>query len=352
VPDADREAAWPAVPSDMVEPKSSPVASRPPAPPLSFAPPPDAGEQTARHAVAPAAPAPEVDMARDDASVPPVDVDGGFFDEAHAHGTAVDPFLEVDARDPRMAIKRTAAAARRRAHLAKYVTGTMGVASALLIAALVKGAVASGHETKAPYVSPMQTVAAAFVAMNPSPTPAPAPSPPAPVDSSAPADSARAAGGVPPTDPAQAAQAQPVPAPIEAPVVADPAHVAPKPVAEGPAAIQDPPAPSPSPAQPTAAPAQPTAAMAKAPAAPVPAAGTAVQEKERSRGALERGSVGDAIGSGERAVALDPGDAEAWLILGAAYQQRGDAKNATRCFKACVDQGKRGPKSECAAMLH
>jgi Flp pilus assembly protein TadD len=51
-------------------------------------------------------------------------------------------------------------------------------------------------------------------------------------------------------------------------------------------------------------------------------------------------------------VALDPTDGEAWLILGAAYQEKGDMKNARRSYKACLEQGKRGPKYECAAMPH
>ena len=50
--------------------------------------------------------------------------------------------------------------------------------------------------------------------------------------------------------------------------------------------------------------------------------------------------------------ALDPTDGEAWLILGAAYQEKGDMKNARRSYKACLEQGKRGPKYECAAMPH
>ena len=128
-------------------------------------------------------------------------------------------------------------------------------------------------------------------------------------------------------------------------------------------AAEAPPAPAPhAPAQAPAAPVAPAPEVA-APAAvlvtaavqgPTPAASpaaTGAQEKERSRSALERGRVAESIAAGERAVALDPADAEAWLILGAAYQQKGDAKSAARSFKACVDQGKRGPKGECAAML-
>jgi Flp pilus assembly protein TadD len=66
--------------------------------------------------------------------------------------------------------------------------------------------------------------------------------------------------------------------------------------------------------------------------------------------ALERGRVAVAIAAGERSVALDPGDGEAWLILGAAYQQKGSTADARRCYRACVE-AERGPKGECAAML-
>jgi Flp pilus assembly protein TadD len=77
----------------------------------------------------------------------------------------------------------------------------------------------------------------------------------------------------------------------------------------------------------------------------------ATREKSRSQAALESGRLGEAIASGERSVQLDPGDAEAWLILGAAYQSKGDLKGATRAFRGCLDQANRGPKGECAAMV-
>ncbi len=77
--------------------------------------------------------------------------------------------------------------------------------------------------------------------------------------------------------------------------------------------------------------------------APTPDPKEAAKAKRASQAALERGKLGDAIESGERAVALDPTDAEAWLILGAAYQEKGDWKEARRSFRSCLDQGKRGP---------
>jgi len=78
---------------------------------------------------------------------------------------------------------------------------------------------------------------------------------------------------------------------------------------------------------------------------------TASEEKKISQRALERGKLVDAIEAGERSVALDPTDGEAWLILGASYQSKGNGKDARRCYSACVKEGKRGPLSECRAML-
>jgi hypothetical protein len=77
----------------------------------------------------------------------------------------------------------------------------------------------------------------------------------------------------------------------------------------------------------------------------------AIETKEAARRGLELGKVGLAISLGERSVALDPTDADGWLILGAAYMQRGDNKNARRCFSSCLEQATSGERRECAAML-
>jgi hypothetical protein len=123
------------------------------------------------------------------------------------------------------------------------------------------------------------------------------------------------------------------------------------------------------PAEASAASSAPSAPVAAAPAAAASAAaasapgagsgGSAValsgmsadDAKHASQAALEKGHTADAIEAGERSVALDPTDAEAWLILGAAYDQRADFAKAKRCFKSCVDQATHGPRGECAALL-
>jgi Flp pilus assembly protein TadD len=91
-----------------------------------------------------------------------------------------------------------------------------------------------------------------------------------------------------------------------------------------------------------------------APAAvsPPPATGkTAAQEKRDCQGFLDRGAFGKAAEAGERSVALDPTDGEAWLLLGAAYQSIGRGGDARRAFNACLKEGKKGPLGECRAML-
>lgn len=242
---------------------------------------------------------------REDSSYPPVDLDSRFFD----------PTPDVDEtheRDPRMVLKLGPEAARRRAQFQKYVKLAVAGASVLCLAALVKAAVARNHDEPTAH-----RATAALVA----PPPAPAPQP---------------------VQTAAAAQEH-APAPAEQPAPAPPEQAA----------------PSDQPAVPPAA--APQAASATAEAAPSPTDSAqaptpdpkeAAKAKRASQAALERGKLADSIEAGERSVALDPTDAEAWLILGAAYQAKGDQKNARRSFKACLEQGKRGPRSECAQMPH
>jgi len=78
----------------------------------------------------------------------------------------------------------------------------------------------------------------------------------------------------------------------------------------------------------------------------------AAQEKRTLQTLLDQGAFGKAIEAGERSVALDPTDGDAWLMLGAAYQSVGKAAEARRSFASCVSEGKRGQISECRSMLH
>jgi hypothetical protein len=110
------------------------------------------------------------------------------------------------------------------------------------------------------------------------------------------------------------------------------------------------PSPSAAPSPATAASASTTIGSTSADSI-VPDPAAALTAKRQSQRALESGKLADAVEAGERAVALDPSDAESWLILGAAYQSRGATADARRCFSSCVRLGKRGPRGECAAML-
>jgi len=259
-----------------------------------------------------APPEPEVPhtVPRDDSSYPPVDLDNHFF-EGQAHSRSSYPPFDTEERDPRMALKLTPEVARRRADLSRYVKFAVAAASAVCLAALVKVAVAH-NSTESGTTRP--SMAAAVAAP---PVQAPVQAAPPPAETQAPA----------------------------APLVAPPAETQ---AAAAPA--------TPSPAETVAAAAAPPAEAVTADPAPteVPELDpkAAAKEKNTARQLLERGKHNDAIEAGERSVALDPTDGEAWLILGAAYQEKGDMKNARRSYKACLEQGKRGPKYECAAMPH
>jgi cytochrome c-type biogenesis protein CcmH/NrfG len=76
----------------------------------------------------------------------------------------------------------------------------------------------------------------------------------------------------------------------------------------------------------------------------------ALEAKLASQTALQEGKVAEAIEAGERAVALDPTDAEAWLILATSYDRRGTHEDARRCFASCVRLATHGPRAECVAL--
>jgi cytochrome c-type biogenesis protein CcmH/NrfG len=73
--------------------------------------------------------------------------------------------------------------------------------------------------------------------------------------------------------------------------------------------------------------------------------------RELARGALARGDVARAVSTGIESVELDPSDAEAWLVLGAAEMAYGKRRDARSTFTACTKIATRGPRHECAQML-
>jgi hypothetical protein len=73
--------------------------------------------------------------------------------------------------------------------------------------------------------------------------------------------------------------------------------------------------------------------------------------KRASLDALEHRKLDDAIAAGEKATLLDPTDADAWLILGAAYHDQGNFLAARRSYGACAKQATRGEVRECKFLL-
>lgn len=236
-------------------------------------------------------------------SVPPAsDLDDRFFathDHHHHDDHDDDHHHEVDGR---AAHKMTAAAIKRRAQLAKYVKALVGIAALLCLVALVQAAIAK----RRPQADP-QAIAPAVATLGTS-----------------------AANSQPTEEPRAVTPPAPAPEPVK------PAESASEPAASPAASAAPEPAPSAS--------AAPSAAPETDPKA-------AKEQKLRAKQFLERGKAAEAIEAADRAVALDPSDAESWLVLGAAYQEKGNVKEARRCYSECVKQGKGGFRGECAAML-
>lgn len=220
------------------------------------------------------------------------------------------------ALDPRSLQKMTAEAKARRRHLQRYVKWSVGAAAAIVALAVIR----VGTRGKPVIDPPPPIVHTAMAATSP--------------QEGQHEIQGQPAGGsftARPQDPA----AQPA-APNAQPVAADPPPQAPA------AQVADP-----KPADPSAAP----PAAASVTDAPAKSALSALEEKKDASRLLERGKTKDAIAAGERSVALDPTDGEAWLVLGAAYQQIGKNADARRCFTSCTKEGKHGPISECREML-
>jgi hypothetical protein len=92
----------------------------------------------------------------------------------------------------------------------------------------------------------------------------------------------------------------------------------------------------------------PAPAAEEEPTAPLKSAS---EEREDARKALELGKQQDAIDAAQRSITVDPTDAEAWLILGAAQLDLGHRAEAHDAFVQCSKQAKTGNTYECGAML-
>ncbi len=238
---------------------------------------------------------PEPPAGVDEESIPPAGdlaVHEEFFSQGDVASLAADDDDDLAAADK--AVRKSAPeVVERRARFVRYVTWAVGVSAVVCLAAVVRTAFTPSSKTIA---APAQ---AAMIVEPP------------------------AAKAAPRAEPAQPAAATP-PAAAEPPATT--ATTAPE--APAPAAIEPTEAPKPAPT------------------------GDAKEEKAACRSALERGKVADAIEAGERAVALDETDAEAWLLLGAAYQEKGKLADARRAYTSCVKLGVKGKHTtECAQML-
>jgi hypothetical protein len=256
-------------------------------------------------------------------SAPPGDDIADRFFDSSPQGYTPEPPVAAEAVDPsteRRSLIHSPAARERRRYLMRYVAGAVGVAALIGAGAMVRAGVRTMPDANAA-TSP---AAAAEIARATAAEITPATETPEPAPVQAPATVAVGEAPAATTEPA---------APATATVVApETAPDAPTP----PAAATD-----------TTAQAQ---ATDTAVATPPDAAGAAAAKREAQH-ALELGRLKTSVEAGERSVALDPTDAEAWLILGAAYQERGRYKDARRCFTSCSTLATRGPRSECRALL-
>lgn len=73
--------------------------------------------------------------------------------------------------------------------------------------------------------------------------------------------------------------------------------------------------------------------------------------KRASLEALEQRKLDESVAAGEKATQLDPTDADAWLILGAAYHDQGNFAAARRSYAACAKQATHGEVRECKFLI-
>jgi hypothetical protein len=271
---------------------------------------------------------------------PPSDLDERFFARAGDHSDAHDGADLDDGYDERMAQKNSPAARARREKNWMYIRWAAGVCLGIMGVVLVQHATSrSDAPEPLPVITvPARTAPAPSAAHAAEPAAEPSAGQPVAAASAGPSASAAlipvaiptattddlpAASGAPPgTPPSASAKFQEANAALGLAAKAQGTDPATLPV-------------------PVAVPAEPTEAERK----------SAGQEKRTCQGLLDQGAFAKAVEAGERSVALDPTDGEAWLLLGAAYQSMGKNAEARRSFSSCIAEAKKGPIGECRAML-
>lgn len=247
----------------------------------------------------------------DEVSVPPIGdlaVENFFSDGDHARHVD-DEGESVSEKAKRKALPHVV---ERRARFARYVQWAVGISAVVCLAAIGRTAVTRSRANEA-------RASNATVIPLPTPKDAPAPSTerPNPAPQAAPTETQAADNAAP-----AAASATTTAATTTADTATSPSGSAAA-VASGSAAPE-------------------------APSTAEKPEGDPKAEKEASRKALEGHKLDAAIAAGERAVAIDPTDGESWLILAASYMVKGDAKNAQRSYKSCLEKATTRHKAECA----
>lgn len=141
-----------------------------------------------------------------------------------------------------------------------------------------------------------------------------------------------------------------------APAAANPASVVPEPAATRIAAAPAPPSlPTPPPAHASPAAGSPVAASpghGSEEALDVPAGPPSGSLVKQANQALVSGAMARAVELARQAVAANPGDAEAWLTLGAAYQASGQSGAAQNAYRSCLAQAHGPNVSDCRVLAH
>jgi Flp pilus assembly protein TadD len=84
-----------------------------------------------------------------------------------------------------------------------------------------------------------------------------------------------------------------------------------------------------------------------APARADNAGGSLVTQASR---ALREGNMVKAIELAREAVNASPGNADAWLTLGAAYQATGDGASAREAYRRCTEKARTANVSDCRVL--
>lgn len=66
--------------------------------------------------------------------------------------------------------------------------------------------------------------------------------------------------------------------------------------------------------------------------------------------ALANGATGRAMDLARQAVSANPGDANAWLILGAASQASGNLSAAREAYQSCIEKAHGPNVNDCRAL--